>query len=286
MRASVASALGLAALAALVGGCAGPVEVTRLVAPSDAAMYRSTKLRPTAVLRGDGRAELPDGALVDAKEVRVPNAGAFVYHLDPGETVEKNANGDIVAVHTPGEPPGVTRFIAGTATQAGDDVTGELEGHELHVPLLPTDRVMLAGTLAPGDPLPAGGKVESVRATSALIFGAVAIALAYVPSIYVAATSTTKSEGWLALPVLGPWAALGARETCVPDPSSPGPTCVHDATSKLGLITDGIIQGVATGILLVGLPSHTEITWSGGQASLRVVPTFGSANGLAVVGSF
>ncbi|HEX7600724.1 MAG TPA: hypothetical protein VF316_03925 [Polyangiaceae bacterium] len=272
--------------AALAAGCAGRLDVSRVVSPPDAAMYRATKLRPTSVLRGEGKADLPEGALVDAKEVRVPQPGPFVYHLDPGETVEKNPKGEILAVHTPGEPPGVTRFIAGTATQQGDDITGELEGHELHVPLLPTDRVMLAGTLEPGDTLPAGGKVESVRAWSALLFGGVAFMLAYVPSIYVAASSSTKSEGWLAVPVIGPWAALGAREACVPDPNSPGPTCAGDATSKIGLITDGIIQAVSTGILLVGLPSHTEVTWPGGQARMRVVPTFGTANGLAVVGTF
>ena len=283
MREFIATALSLA-LALAGAGCAGPINVTRLVSPPDAAMYRATKLRPTAILRGEGRADLPDGALVDAKEVRVPNAGAFAYHLDPGETVEKNAKGEIVAVHTPGEPPSVTRFIAGTATQTADDIQGELEGHELHVPLLGTDRVVLAGSLSPGDPLPAGGKVESVRAWSALLFGSVAFLLAYVPSVYVAATSSTKGEGWLALPVFGPWAALGARNDCVPDPTSPGPTCAPDATSKIGIITDGIIQGVSAGILLVGLPSHTEITWPGGQA--RLVPTLGSANGLSVVGKF
>lgn len=280
MRDFVAAALS----ATLFAGCAGPLEVSRLVSPPDAAMYRATKLRATAVLRGEGRAELPEGALVDAKEVRVPNAGAFVYHVDPGETVEKNAKGEIIAVHTPGEPPGVTRFIAGTATQTGDDVTGELEGHELHVPLLPTDRVLLTGSLAPGDPLPAGGKVENVRAWSALIFGGVSFLLAYFPSVYVAATSSTKGEGWLGLPVFGPWAALGARDDCVPDPASPGPTCAGDATSKIGIITDGIIQGLSVGILLVGLPSHTEITWPGGQA--RIVPTFGTANGLSLIGKF
>ena len=282
MRALVAMGLSMT----LAAGCAGPLDVSRVVSPPDAAMYRATKLRPTSVLRGEGKAELPEGALVDAKEVRVPHAGSFVYHLDPGETVEKNPKGEIVAVHTPGEPPGVTRFIAGTATQEGDDVTGELEGHELHVPLLSTDRVMLTGTLEPGDPLPAGGKVESVRAWSALLFGGVAFMLAYVPSIYVAASSSTKSEGWLAVPVIGPWAALGAREACVPDPNSPGPTCAGDATSKIGLITDGIIQAVSTGILLVGLPSHTEVTWPSTQASMRVVPTLGTTNGLAVVGRF
>ena len=158
------------ALVALLG-CAGPVEATRVVAPADAASFRVTKLHPVAIVRGDARAALPAGAEVDKTEVRVAQPGTFEYPLDPGETVERDKTGNVVAVKTPGDPPTLTKFVPGTAKLEDDVVRGELEGHVQRVPLLANDKIELKGTLVAGDSLPNGGSVETSRAWTALVFG-------------------------------------------------------------------------------------------------------------------
>ncbi|CAN5119591.1 hypothetical protein BH09MYX1_BH09MYX1_62000 [soil metagenome] len=275
----------VAAIGLALVGCAGPVDVTRVVTPADAAAFRTTKLHPAAIVRGEARAELPAGALVDATEVRVVQPDTFVYPLDEGETVERNKAGQIIAVKTPGDPPTLTNFIAGTAVFEDNQVRGELEGHEQHVPLLATDKIELKGTLVSGDTLPNGGTVETSRAVSALVFGAVALGLGWLPSLYVAASSSVGSDGWLAVPGFGPWIALAARPECIPDPSTPSPTCLDDGTSRIGLVADGILQTAGLALLIFGIPSHTEITWSK-DAKLQVVPMFGVANGLTLRGTF
>ncbi|HSQ67573.1 MAG TPA: hypothetical protein VLM85_30395, partial [Polyangiaceae bacterium] len=176
-------------------GCAGPIEAIKVVSPEEATRANGTKLKAVAILRGDQRAQLPDGVTVrsskEGSEVRVPREGVFEYSLDPGETVERDAQDRIVGVKSgEGKAAHETRFIPGTAEQQGDVVRGELEDHVERVPLFPGDRVELRGTFGVGETLPLDGKVETTRAWSALGFGGALLGGAYIPSLIVGATSS------------------------------------------------------------------------------------------------
>ena len=275
----------------LLAACAHPIDATHVVPASEAIAYRTTKLKPVAVLRGKDRAELPPGAEVDKTEIRVAQPGTFVYPLSPGETLERDSFARIVAVHTPGAAPGsetVTTFVPGTTEWLDDNsVKGELTSHLQRVPLLPGDKIELKGKLAPGDELPNGGSVDTSRAWSALVFGSIALAAGWFPSIYIAASSSVKSDAWLGVPGIGPWIALAERPDCISDPGNPIPTCLDDGTARIGLIADGVLQTVGLGLFIFGIPSYTQITWSQEtQAKLRIAPMLGTANGLSIVGSF
>lgn len=268
-----------------LAGCAGPVEAIKVVSPQEASGANGTALRPVAILRAEQRAALPAaGVTVQGLEVLVKREGTFVYDLDPGEKVETNKQGQVLAVHGTGDPATVTRFIPGTAVQDGNQVRGELEGHQEHVPLLPSDRLEMRGTFAPGDTLPLGGKVDVERAWSALVFGTSLLALGYIPSIAVAASSPHDYDRMLYAPLFGPWIDLVQRDNCTPDPIDPT-KCFGDAAAHIGLIADGIIQDTGLLLMLVGLPSYAVVKW-GDHASLRVGPVFGTTTGIGAQGSF
>ncbi|HEY2366783.1 MAG TPA: hypothetical protein VGH87_10365 [Polyangiaceae bacterium] len=267
------------ALVALVAcGCAGPIDVTRQVTAREASAANGTKLHAVAIVRGQARAPLPDGASIVDLEARVPRPGVFTYALDPGDKVVYDDQKRVTGVKS-GEH--VTRFIAGTATVEGNEVKGELEDHVERLSLLDTDRVELRGTFAPGESVPTGGKVSTTRAWSALGFGAALLGGAWLPSVIVAATSDIDANHWLYVPVAGPWVAYATRDACTPD-VDPRP-CLNDAGARIGLIIDGILQTTGFGLLLVGLPSSAEIQWNqkdGTTARVRIEPFSGRISGV------
>jgi hypothetical protein len=276
------------AVAALLMGCAAPIDVERAVTPSEAVAANGTSFHATAILRGEARAALPEGVTVDpAPEVVVPRPGTFTYALDPGETVVRDKQGRIVGVSTPpSDPKGkphVTRFVAGTAELDGNEVHGELEGHVERVPLLPGDRIELRGRFGPGQEVPTGGRVVTTRAFSALAFGGVLLGGAWLPSVIVAASSSVDANHWLYVPVVGPWIAYGTRDACAPA-VDPRP-CLNDAGERIGIIADGVLQSTGAVLLVVGLPSSAEVRW-GKQARVRIGPAFGRFAGLSVDGRF
>ena len=272
----------LAAIAFALG-CAGPMDVERTVSPSEAVSANGTSFHAAAIVRGNARAGLPADATVavndkGAAEVDVVRPGVFTYALDPGEKVVRDAQGRITGVAAANGEEGA-RFVPGTASLEGSEVRGELAGHVERVPLLPDDRIELRGRFAPGDAIPTGGKIETTRAWSALAFGGALLGGAWLPSIVVGAASDVDANHWLYLPIVGPWIAYAARDTCVAA-VDPRP-CLSDAGSRIGLIADGILQSTGA-VLLVGLPASAEVKW-GKQARVRVAPSFG---GISIDGVF
>lgn len=265
-------------VALFVCGCAGPIDVTRQVTAREASAANGTKMHAVAIVRGQARAPLPDGATVVDLEARVARPGVFTYALDPDEKVLYDDQKRVVGVKS-GEH--VTKFIPGTATLDGTEVKGELEDHVERLPLLETDRVELRGTFAPGETVPTGGKVETTRAWSAFGFGAALLGGAWLPSVIVGATSDIDANHWLYVPVAGPWVAYAMRDACAPD-VDPRP-CLNDAGARVGLIIDGILQTTGLGLLLVGLPSSAELKWGqkdGTTARVRIEPFSGRISGV------
>ncbi len=275
------------ALAAATG-CSSTVEARRVVSADEAPSYRGTKLAPVAILRDESRAELPPGAKVTSHAVKIARPGVFEYQLDPGETVQSDTDGNVVAIQSGTR---VTRFIPGTARRHGNLVVGELYDHEERIELLPDDRIELAGTLAVGDELPYGGRVERSVAGGAIAMGVASFVLSYAPSGFVAATSTLPADKWLWVPIAGPWVDLATRPSCVANEQiaalSPIDPCLPETLAKAAVIASGVLQGVGAILTVVGLPSGAHAEWGDRHtATLRVEPAVGNANGLAVSGTF
>jgi len=282
-----------AVLALATTGCAGSVEVTRTYTPSAAADVQSDKFVPVAVVRGAHRIALPQGARVEDGRVALPRL--HVHRLGPGDVVQEDALGRIVAVRSPGEPPIVTRFVPGTAVSRSDsdEVRGQLADDGAAVLLIRDDGIEMHGRLEPDDPLPGGGRVESSRSTGALIGGVVVFVLSYAPTLYVGAGSPRSSDRVLGVPVAGPWLDLANRPACVTPITPvklPVDPCIEETASRAGLVTSGALQGLATILTLIGLPSHTRIVEGDdrgvgvrSKSRLAIVPTMGGAE---AVGTF
>jgi hypothetical protein len=269
----------------MVSACAAPVDVLKLSSPDEATQANGTKLHTTAVVRGKARAPLPPEAVVQpadahAWEVRVPRPGLFTYALDPDETVLRDEQKQVIGVKS---GTNVTKFIPGTATLEGTEVHGELDGHVERLPLLPSDRIELRGTFAPGESVPTGGRIAVTRVWSALGFGGALLGGAWLPSIVVAATSSIDANHWLYMPIFGPWIAYATRAalSCATDPTP----CLSDAADRVALIADGILQSTGALLVVLGLPTSAEVRW-GKEARLRIGPLVGWSNGLRVEGTF
>lgn len=274
-------------------GCAGAVEVTQTYTPAAASDVQSQRFVPVAVVRGTHHIKLPEGARVEPTRVLLPRA--YVHKLGSGDVVQEDELGRIVAVRSSSDPPVVTRFVPGTAVspRGSDEIRGQLADDAASIALTPSDGIEMHGHVEPDDPLPGGGRVESSRATGALIAGIVVFALSYAPTVYVGAGSPRSSDRILALPVAGPWIDLANRPACVPPvlPAGiqlPVDPCIEETVSRVALVASGGLQGLATILTVIGLPSHTKIVEGGGvgarsKPTLAVIPT---AGGAAAVGTF
>ena len=98
---------------------------------------------------------------------------------------------------------------------------------------------------------------------------------AWLPSIIVGATSGVDANHWLFLPGFGPFIAYAARDSCVQSPTDPT-SCFADAGTRIALIFDGGLQVTGLLLMLIGLPTSSQVTWS-------VSPTVG---GLSIHGTF
>ncbi|HEY3820854.1 MAG TPA: hypothetical protein VGL81_27005 [Polyangiaceae bacterium] len=154
---------------------------------------------------------------------------------------------------------------------------------KLSAALRPTDGIVMQGRLAPGEPIPGGGRVESSRSGAALIGGVVVFTLAYVPTAYVGAASHG-SDAILGVPFVGPWLDLVHRPACVP-PASPIPLpvdpCMVETATRAALVTSGALQGLGAVLTAIGLPASSRVIE--GDRGVALVP---SPGGAALYGRF
>jgi len=139
-----------------------------------------------------------------------------------------------------------------------------------------------------GLPIPPGYHVEH-RAANGLIYGGLStLVIAYTTAIVLGATADVKAgTGWLALPVIGPWAAIGARSYhCSNDPLLAN-KCVSGAFSEVQTIAilsaDAVVQATGAVLFVAGLASgHDELVRNDLPVSVRVLPRAVGANGFGI----
>jgi hypothetical protein len=284
------------AATALIGllGCAGPVEVTRVLSADEASRAQTSSFEAVAVVREDGnRVELPAGTRITRGRAVLTHADSYVHKLGPRDVIETDDAGRIVAVRG-SDSNDVVRFVAGTATSAtgSDEVRGKLVDDDPSVSIGPHDLVEMHGRVSPGDAIPSGGRVESSRATGVLIGGAVVFTLAYAPAAYVA--SQSPADKALFIPFAGPWIDLATRPACTPPVlpagvSLPVDPCIGETIARAALVLSGALQGLGGILALFGLPAHSEVVGAdrgvarGKSLHVSFVPT---GLGAAAFGTF
>lgn len=139
-----------------------------------------------------------------------------------------------------------------------------------------------------GLPVPPGYRVEH-RAATGMIFGGLAtFGIAYSTALVLGASANFgDGTGWVAVPVIGPWAAIGARSYhCSNDPSLAN-QCVSGAFSEVQTIAilsaDGVIQAAGAVLFVVGLASgEDELVRKEPPVSFRVLPRTVGVDGFGV----
>ncbi len=241
----------------LVVGCSSTVEVERTLSAADAA--KSGKLVPVSIARGDESIDVPEGSVVEGNHILVSGAA---------NVMEMDENGRVVSV----------RNAAGEWTDPGETIA-----------LRKNDRIVVRGTLSPGDHVPGGGKVVMKRQTGALAFGILSFGLAYLGAAIGGAASNEDRP--LLAPIVGPWANLVLRPACVIDPTI-GPNCVPDTFARFGSVASGLFQALGVVFMIAGSPAHAAVEDpppdenekpKAEKASIAIAPLFG---GLGVSGKF
>ncbi|HYP77995.1 MAG TPA: hypothetical protein VER12_18615 [Polyangiaceae bacterium] len=159
-------------------------------------------------------------------------------------------------------------------------------------PKLPPDTAMpFYPALLPyssGLPVPPGYRVEHRAATGIIIGGLATLGIAYSTALVLGASSNFgDGTGWVAIPVIGPWAAIGARSYhCSNDPLQAN-QCISGAFSEVQTIAvlsaDGVIQAAGAVLFVVGLASgHDELVRTDLPVSFRVLPRTVGADGVGI----
>ena len=145
-----------------------------------------------------------------------------------------------------------------------------------------------------GLPVPPGYRVEHRGANGLIGAGLASLIISYTTAIVLGASANFKNgAGWLALPVVGPWAAIGARSyQCANDPLL-ATKCVSGAFSEVQTIAilsgDAVVQATGAVLLIAGLASgHDELVRSDLATIVRVSPrTIGTSGyGIGIDGLF
>jgi hypothetical protein len=289
----------LVGFALACAGCSSSMDVTRTFTPVDAvAAEQGGRLSVVAVQRGAETLAVPPSARIEADRILWPNEpGEHIHRLAPGDVIQKDEAGRIVAVRSSGPDPVITRFVPGSASSPVGlaEVHGRLEDPATIVPLRPSDRVRMIGTFESDEPIPGGGHVKTTRSTGLLVGGIVLFVLAYAPTAYVGATSTNKADKDLLIPFGGPWVDLATRSKCVPPAGSellPVSPCIVETISKIAIVGSGAIEALGAILIVAGIPSSTRVSYEGDKVAalkptLHVAPTMGAGGtGVRAFGTF
>jgi hypothetical protein len=129
-----------------------------------------------------------------------------------------------------------------------------------------------------GLPIPTGYRVEHRSANGLIGGGLASFAVSYIAALAVGmGDSFGDGTGWTVVPVLGPWAAIGARSYhCDNDPTH-ATKCVNGAFNEVQAIAilsaDAVVQATGAVLFFAGLASgEDELVRSDLETGLRVTP--------------
>jgi hypothetical protein len=176
------------------------------------------------------------------------------------------------------------------------------------VALAPTSELPLSLSQLPpvapyhkGLPVPPGYRVERRSATGLIAGGGLSLAGAYGAALVLGASQKFENGmGYVAIPVIGPWAAIGGRtfncKTAVPANTTGADvqrtinkcvgTAYDEVTTVVFLTADGLIQATGIVLFLVGLASGYDelVRVDLPKTAIGVLPEGGAA--FSVSGNF
>jgi len=136
-----------------------------------------------------------------------------------------------------------------------------------------------------GLPIPPGYHVEHRSANGLIGAGLASLLIAYTTAIVIGASAKFEDgTGWLVLPVIGPWAAIGARSYSCDNNPLHANACVSGAFSEVQTIAilsaDAVVQATGAVLFVAGLASgRDELVRSDLPVTVRITPRAVGANG-------
>ncbi len=104
-----------------------------------------------------------------------------------------------------------------------------------------------------GGPVPRGYMIEEYHPKGLIIAGAITLGVLYTFSVTASVSDNGKNgNGWLAVPVIGPFGWLAARHECI-DTYSYSSTCSNEQTYKTWAMLDGLGQVAGATMFIAGL---------------------------------
>lgn len=124
--------------------------------------------------------------------------------------------------------------------------------------------------------------VQSVPNRPMIVSGVLTFGISYGISVIVAATSGSDADRLLLIPIVGPWADLGARQSCPITALS----CGHETAAKVGLVFDGVFQAIGALSIVGGFLWRRDVVVTR-TTSIQISPFAGPmGSGLMVNGRF
>jgi hypothetical protein len=145
-----------------------------------------------------------------------------------------------------------------------------------------------------GLPVPLGYEVERRSANGLIIGGLASLIVGYVTAVAVGGGAGFENgTGWVVVPVVGPWAAIGARAyhcdngaTDALQAQNSANQCVRGAFNEVQTIAilsaDAVVQATGAVLFLAGLASGEDLLVRVDVAGARVTPRAVGRDGFGI----
>ena len=138
-----------------------------------------------------------------------------------------------------------------------------------------------------GSPIPRGYALQEYHPRGLIIAGAVTLGVLYTISLVVATGNDDTGNGWLAVPVVGPFGWLATHKSSNCGNASYPCTSSSDSNDNATMILDGLGQVAGAAMLVAGLAITRKHLVLVDQQGIMVAPYASSTgSGLRLLGRF
>ncbi len=186
----------------------------------------------------------------------------------------------------PQAPPPTVTAMPGQPYMIIDPATGQQVPVVTYGPVVRQRPAVLP--YVEGSPVPRGYMLEEYHPRGLIIGGAVTLAVLYSISFSVAASNNfDNANGWLAVPVIGPFGWLAARKTPTCGTAPYTYTCDDESSNRTMVALDGMAQAAGAAMLIAGLAITRKHLLLVDPQDVIVAPYASpSGSGLNIIGRF